>query len=356
MMSKKLFYLALVGILMGLVGNVVAATTWKDWDDGALDPNDHLWSTPQNWNPDGLPTMINSNDNRTRIDISTAGYTTWPILDATIFSKDPNGAVADRVFVGNTKKGQLLITGGAKLTLFFDLALAYDVGSTGICYVDGRNTLVNLVDVKVGRYGNGKLVMTGGTVNVSGNVDIPSATGNLQGERTGHLQLSGGTIKCSGDLRMRYPSGTVPVGIGTMDVAGGTLILAGDDRAIVQPYIDNGWITAYGGYGTLQMDYHVRNSLATTLTAVHKLNPSPTPGATVSNLTGTVPLRWTNLDPNHPGAGVTVDVWVWQRSQQDSQHQAPDRFDCFNGECYRYSCSHVWWTVLLVGGYAQRRS
>jgi hypothetical protein len=53
-----------------------------------------------------------------------------------------------------------------------------------------------------------------------------------------------------------------------MDVTGGTLIVTGDQTLKIQGYIDSLWIKAYGGAGTLQMDYDVRNAGKTTLTAI----------------------------------------------------------------------------------------
>jgi T5SS/PEP-CTERM-associated repeat protein len=294
MMSKKLIYLALVGMLMGLAGNLRAVLVY--WDDGAADPNDHLWSTPANWVGDALPTSADE----AYIDKTPALPRT--VLDATIFSGYPGGALVSKVNVGRAAYGELLITGGAKLTATSDLNIGYSGGATGIVTVDGRNTLVSIGGgTKVGRSGYGRLEIRGGTVQSIGNIDIPSSA-SVAG--SGHLQLSGGTLT-GPQLRMRENV----LSIGTMDVCAGTLILTGDRTTAVGGFITSGWITAYGGYGTLQMDYNVRNLGKTTLTALSKLNPSPADGAVASNLTGTVPLSWTNLDPNHPGAPVTVDVW-----------------------------------------------
>jgi hypothetical protein len=92
-----------------------------------------------------------------------------------------------------------------------------------------------------------------------------------------------------------------------MDVGGGMLILNGDDLSTVQGYIDNGWITAYDGNGTFQLEYDaVKNQ--TTLEATHNLNPSPANGSTVSP--GDVELSWTLPDPCDPGQPVLVDVYL----------------------------------------------
>ena len=42
---------------------------------------------------------------------------------------------------------------------------------------------------------------------------------------------------------------------GLLDITAGTLILDGNDVAVVQGYIDNGWITPYDVNGTVLLDY-----------------------------------------------------------------------------------------------------
>ncbi|MHC4499169.1 MAG: hypothetical protein ACYS21_08680 [Planctomycetota bacterium] len=304
-MCKKLNYLISFVVVAGLAGNVLAAN-YKDWDDG--DPANHLWSSPVNWGPDGLPTMIGDSGNRTRIE-SGSGRGNYPTLDATIFTVDPNGAFADRLYVGH-KQGdgstaKLWVTDGAKLTIGDDLNIGYDDNSHGICYVSGPDTVIEIWDgMKVGRRGDGTLMMNGGTINVSGTIEIPSSTGTAS-LNIGHLQLNGGTISCV-QLTMR-PLNSGVIGTGTLDVRAGTLIINSDAVSTVQGFIDNGWITAYDGYGTLQLDYDVTNSGKTTLKALHILNPNPADGSTVS--AGLNQLQWTLPEPNVPGGVVTCDVY-----------------------------------------------
>jgi len=116
------------------------------------------------------------------------------------------------------------------------------------------------------------------------------------------VNLHGGIITTN-QFQMRVFEGA----IGTMDVAGGTLIINGDNQSTVQGYIDNGWITSYDGNGTLLLDYDVTNKGKTTLKAVHKLNPNPANGAVVSP--GEVELSWTLPDPCVAGEPVPVDVY-----------------------------------------------
>ena len=304
-MSQKLVCLISIAVLLSLAGNVLAQD-YKDWDDGEF--ADHLWSSPANWAPDGLPTMIGDNGNRTRIEPGSGGGD-YPILDSTIFDVDPNGAFVDRLYVGHKQgdgsSAKLWVQDGAKLTIGDDLNIGYDDGSHGICYVSDPNTVIEVWDgMKVGRRGDGRLMMNGGTINVGGTIEIPSNTSTAS-INIGHLQLNGGTITCA-QFTMR-PLNSGVIGTGTMDVREGTFIINGDAIATIQGYIDDGWITAYNGYGVLQLDYDVTNPGKTTLTAVHKLNPNPAHRAIVK--AGEVELSWTLPDPCVPGQPVLVDVY-----------------------------------------------
>jgi T5SS/PEP-CTERM-associated repeat protein len=320
-MCKKLACLISFGILLYLAGNAPAAD-YKDWDDGDL--ADHLWSSPANWLPDGLPTMIGDSGNRTRIDPGSGGGD-YPILDSTIFDVDPNGAFADRLYVGH-KQGdgstaELWVKDGAKLTIGDDLNIGYDDGSHGACYVSGDDTVIEIRDgMKVGRRGDGRLVMNGGTINVSGTIEIPAST-DTASINVGHIQLNGGTITCS-QLTMR-PLNSGVIGTGTMDVREGTFVINSDAVSIVQGYIDNGWITAYNGYGVLQLDYDVTNPSKTTLRAMHLLSPNPSNGSIVNLNLGQ--LQWTLPEPNELGSVVTCDVYFGTDPNVDANPKIVNR-------------------------------
>jgi len=317
-MSKKLVCLISIVVLLGLAGNAPAAD-YRDWDDG--DFANHLWSSPANWNPEGLPTMIGDSNNRTRIE-SGSGGGDYPTLDSTIFDVDPNGAFADRLYVGHEQgdgsTAKLWVTDGAKLTIGDDLNIAYDDDSHGICYVSGPDTVIEIMDdIKVGRRGDGKLMMNGGTINVSGTIEIPSGT-DTQSLNIGHLQLNAGTINC--DAVTMKPN---PYSTGTVDVRGGTLIINGDAVSTIQGFIDDGWITAYDGFGALQLDYDVTNLGKTTLTALHLLNPDPVDGSTVSSALSQ--LQWTLPEPNLPEGVVTCDVYFGTDPNVDANPKIVNR-------------------------------
>jgi len=158
-------------------------------------------------------------------------------------------------------------------------------------------TLEVLGGLNCGFKGPGTINMADGTLLIPGTLKIARDPGAV-----GHINLNGGTISANNFL-MREKEDTV----GTMDVRGGMLTINGDQISLVQGYIDNGWINAYDGHGTLNLEYNVANPGLTTLTAVHKLNPIPANRAIASP--GEVELSWTLPDPCVPGQPVLVDVY-----------------------------------------------
>jgi len=244
-MCKKLIYLASFVLVLSLVGNVQAQTaTWTD-----AEPGDHLWSTPTNWS-----------------DFPTPAH--WAKVrngppGATIANE---GAVALKVHVGYEEGSALTVDGGT-LTTVQDLVLARQQGSGTLNMISGTITLGR--DFEVGKEGLGTVNMTGGTIIVERDFTIPEDSAN-----TGHVNLDGGTIIGNDDLVMGEVGGT-------MNVTGGTLIIDANALSTVQGYIDNGWITTYGGNGTAQLDFDVTNEGQTTLKGIHKLNPNPANGSSV---------------------------------------------------------------------------
>jgi hypothetical protein len=252
-MFRSAIYLVTFVSVLGLVGNVSADVQFTDAT------GDHLWSTPENWATGALPTL---NDGYVRI---------FVVPGATIMAGE--SYVCNGIHLGNTGEvaGALTLQGG---------------------------TLEVLGALNCGFKGPGTIDIIDGTLLIPGTLKIARDPGAV-----GHINLNGGTITANNFL-MREKEDTV----GTMDVGGGMLTMDGNETSLVQGYIDNGWITAYDGNGTLHLDYDVTNPGLTTLTAVHKLNPNPANRAIVKP--GEVELSWTLPDPCVPGQPVLVDVYL----------------------------------------------
>ena len=73
-------------------------------------------------------------------------------------------------------------------------------------------------------------------------------------------------------------------GTAKLNIAGGTLILDGNQTADVDGFISSGLLVAYNGDGTVIRDYDITNSDKTTVTAnlttLQAHNPTPNTGAT----------------------------------------------------------------------------
>ena len=272
MCVKKLICLASFVLVLGLVVDVQAAVL--NWTGAGADD---LWSTPENWSTGAVPTAAD----KARI---------GAVPGATIVSE---GAVALDSWIGTQQSGDLTVDGGTLTTSGFIVVARFVSGEGTLNMKSGTITAGGIL--YVGHTGMGTVNMTGGTITT------PAVT--LPHNGKGHVNLHGGTLG-AGTLEMKQVAGTENVG--TMDVAGGTLILLGNDLEVVQGYIDNGWITAYEGQGTLNLAYDEGED-QTTLTATHNLNPVPADGGAVGP--GAVELSWTLPDPCVPGEPVPVDVY-----------------------------------------------
>jgi len=271
-MFKKMMCLISLALPLVLFNS---ASAMIFWDDGGPD---HLWSTATNWSPDTIPTSIDP------VSIDSPDNTHCEIEDGIT-------AECETLRVGNSAFTTNLDIRGGSLTASGAYVGVDSATGHGILNMSGG--LFSTGSLQIGWSGIGTLNMTGGTIELSGNLVVPGLRGS------GTVDLLGGTITAS-DLRLTSDTGS-------MNITTGTLILDGDDTTTVQTYIDDGWLTAYGGRGILQMDYNVTNEGKTTLTASSLLHPNPADGATVS--AGEVELSWTMLDPLLPGMPVLVDVY-----------------------------------------------
>ena len=272
-MCTRLIYLILFVLALFLAGNVQAQdATWTDAS------GDHNWFTTKNWSD--FPTPAHW--------VKIRNGLPGPTIAS-------GSALASRVHIGYKEGGALTMDGGT-LDISGDDLLMGKSDNTGTLNMNG-GTITVARDLEVAGGNPGFLNMTGGTIIVGDDFEIPESEGD--GVSIAQVHLDGGSIIIGGDLHMFDQ--------GSLDIAAGTLILAGNVVSTVQGYIDSGWITAYGGNGTVQLDYNVTNEGQTTLKGVHKLKPNPANGDVVAP--GTLELSWTLPDPCVPGQPVLVDVY-----------------------------------------------
>jgi len=233
---------------------------------------DHLWTNPENWK-------------------DAAG----PPLAAT------DGAKFD---VDGTK---VVIAEGVEAVCKGFMFGMY--GKVNEAEISGGSLTCNWMDV--GRVnqngGQGYLLVTGGQVTVNGGLGVPNQfTSAVDPDKigVGHIDLFGGTISAVNFWLGNHQTAQAHAvgGIGTMDITEGTLIVNGDKTAAIQEWIDNGWITAYAGTGTVALDYDVTTPGKTTLTGVNTGAPlidkadTPYPADGAVDLPLDTVLSWT-ADP-----------------------------------------------------------
>ncbi|MDD5134417.1 MAG: hypothetical protein PHP01_03275 [Phycisphaerae bacterium] len=237
------------------------ASSTQDWTNGN---GDRLWRVAANWSGNAVP--IGSDKAAIRNDTILG-----PIIDSS------TTAVANQVVLGDwsSTSDTLDITGGT-LTTNSWMVLGYSAGNNGIFTVTGGNATVgeNLI---VGNSGAGTVDITGGSITVVGTFAVAQLAGS-----TGTVLLDGGTINCAA---FTMATGSL------MDVTAGTLIVDGDYTTTINTYLGNGWITAYGGSGSLNVSFNVPNAGKTTVTATMPTNP---------------PTKASNPNPPNSATGVAI--------------------------------------------------
>jgi len=227
-MRKQLAYLITIVLILLAVNAIAGDISYTD------NGTDHLWNNTDNWNggsvPDDSSTGASFNREGTEVEIAS---------------------------------GVNAVCKGFMLGMY---------GVTNSAKISGGNLSCSWLDV--GRVnqngGNGSLEITDGNITVSGTVKIPTQFSTMVDEDkmgVGHVDLLGGTLSC-GTFYMGNRQVGDGGGIGTMEITHGTLIVNGNRTSLLQGYINSGWVTFYGSGEDYELDYGVRNSGKTTLTAI----------------------------------------------------------------------------------------
>jgi hypothetical protein len=256
MIKKAAFLLLMVLFLAGADAFATPALTYN-WDAGG--GADRSWTTPSNWDRDALPLITDE----PHLDL-VSGTEDGPLVNT-------DTAVALDVRIGGPLGGAewctLTIADGGLLTVDEWIMAGSDNTSSRSGVLNMTGGVLNLGAVtpsrgnlNIGHTGSatkGFLYMTGGVIYAPATFFIAKYDGT-----TGEAHLDGGVIY-TGNLQMATGIGCTA----SMDVTAGTLIIDGDKTATVNGYVASGWITAYGGTGTLNVDYNVTNPGKTTVAA-----------------------------------------------------------------------------------------
>jgi len=216
---------------------------------------DTLWNNPDNWKK-GIPDP--AVDNKCQID----GPDVEVLIDPTHVADTEATNEEVRISYTANQGAVTLTVDGGTLRCTDRLFLAAREETTGTIVVDNGGQVI-VSRITLGRIGDGVIILNDGLVDCSkGQVEFGATTGS------GSLILNGGSFKALGFLgsntgRIELNGGALEVGsltLGavTMDITDGTLIVAGDQTALVQAYAQAGFITTFGQDGSrggLMMQY-----------------------------------------------------------------------------------------------------
>jgi hypothetical protein len=246
-MRKSILVLVLA---LALAGNAFAVTTYVQWNGLAGDGD---WNNGGNWNGGVTPSAqdlggVLGNPNY-KAGFKTAGN--YANLNAAA------GTVTTDILVfGGTNTGNLdcLVVDGATLNVSEYITLAAGTTDNGIVTMNSGTISTGVqwtnATFYVSQNGTGTLYMNGGTINCG--LPDPAWVGrpanyfanlSMTGSTTtgvGTLDLAGGIIYANDLLK---GSGTA-----SLVITGGSIVLKGDDTAVITGYIDDGWLSTNEGW------------------------------------------------------------------------------------------------------------
>jgi hypothetical protein len=252
MKMKKLFVLFL---LLGVTSGAWATTDWS------YITTNRDWFNPDNWDDSSATQPVPQPIPTATTEVRThASYACPPEYSAIVAAGSPYNpselpAVASVINIGGCAatyngglpRGRLTVNSGT-LTVGNGIRVGGSSSSirSGEFYVNGG--VVNAPTYLAVGYGHatnggttGWMYMTDGIVNV-GQFDIVRVPG-VTNPVNGYAYISGGTINAT-ELRIKPAGGT---GVALLDITGSAkIIIAGDKKALIEGYIDSGWIKTGG--------------------------------------------------------------------------------------------------------------
>jgi len=206
----------------------------------------NLWNDADNWQKgipnldDPMPLFKPAEDIEVLIDDTHVG---------------DQEAIGGEVRVAYNCTGQVTLTvDGGTLRCYDRLFIAARAGDRGVVVIDAGQIIAPRITL--GRVGEGTLIVNGGLVDCSaGNLEIGTTGGSgtltvnagsvtvlgFAGSDTGRIELNGGTLE-AGTLGLTSSL--------TLEITGGTLILAGDQTTDVENYAQAGFITTFEQHGS----------------------------------------------------------------------------------------------------------
>ena len=286
MRTRIVLCICITLLLMASVAT--AATVWNPAANGIVPPATGDWGVAANWT-NGVPVDVPVDPNGKAV-FNVDGAAECVVTDAQSFYQFVQG--------DNGPGGVIRVMDGGSLTTGAVWSgVGYNNTSHMIVETGGSVTFGGHMWVGLHEGGPGTLDIIGGTVNAAGMFGLGWQTG------TGFVNVIAGLL----DLHNIHATDSIKEG-SVMDIRNGIVSIDGDHAWKINDYIAAGKIVGFGGPGIVNVDFDVRNTGKTTITAVHPLEPFPsTEGSSVPP--GEVTLRWILPDPCVPGQPVPVDVY-----------------------------------------------
>jgi len=290
-MSKKLLFVVLV---CALATSALAAEI--QWFGGA---HDRDWFNPVNWNAGAGPVPTNLDKAKVNYVWANPGpIITTPMAVGEIF-------ISEDLDPGCIGEQSLTVATGGEVTTGSDGGIPYS-GHVNIGYFGPHPEIPHPGN-------NGRLIMDGGTMNITGHLWL--GWGGV-----GHLNVNSGTLNVGTlanptmfGIGWNGGSGTINLDGGllhttqwwggvdqahldnhnyTFDITHGTWEIHGWWENQLHQLVDNGWITGYGGAGTVNVAWDpVRElTVVTAITAIPDV---------VVNVIPWIDPNITTFDPNH---------------------------------------------------------
>jgi hypothetical protein len=288
-------------LVLALVGQAHAI----EWTDG--NSVDHLWSSPDNWNPSGPP----GGEDEVFIYYNPAADE-GPLIDATVTAE------CDRLKTGYVVAegdGTVLTMTGGTLDVGSWSGHAEPENSTATMIMSGGTvTFTRTMAIGQGEGSYGVLNMTGGLIRIYGQETKDGLWVTVLDNSTGHIQLDGGRIETRQVLMHTRTTSQASI-----DITGGVLVVDGSPDTpstwgpgwSVQHCIDEGWITAYGGSGQLVVEYDEILDKTTIWAYFRGMATNPSPLDVAENVCPGATLSWTPgefcVDDHNVYFGTSLD-------------------------------------------------
>jgi len=293
--SKKLVCLMSLVLVFGMAGGAPAVDVY--WDGGlATGGTDNLWSTPNNWDPNGVPTTeaiyIAAND----------GNLVWPVVNSTVPTID--SWVRMGWYAYNQEKDvELTIGPGGVLHNKNYWNMGNQTTETTATLNINGGTFINDGEIHVGyQNANAVINMTDNAYLDTLRLTIIYGTWYEDEVINGTVNLYSGTIDIKQDLYIeKFPNPGPGPGVahGELNIWDGVVKIDGESDN-VQVYLSKNKIRAYNGEGTILYDFDVSNPGQTTIWAI--------PDFDGSNDVNLADFAYLANDWEKTGADLTTDI------------------------------------------------